>query len=177
MALLAGRRGRKQHRKNDYVHMPALDHFLTFGTGFLFICWIYHLTMEGGLAEFAGWTLATVAAIQSSKALWQFVGPMIGMPEAVSKQRNLRKFGDQGWQLVVHSAMTAMELYILQKNDFKFWVETPTIWTDPVDPLTRRFYKMQLAIWFFTASPSTPSHALCRILLHHPFLLPPPLIT
>lgn len=146
-------RGRnKQHRKQDYVHLPALDAFLTVGTAVLFVAWIGFLSSHdsvGGLVEFAGWTMVTVVAIYGSKALCLFVGPTIGMPAAVSKQRNLRKFADQGWQLVVHSAMTAMELYIL--SGANFWTSTTTIWTDPVDPLTHRFYKMQLAIWFFTA--------------------------
>jgi hypothetical protein len=47
------------------------------------------------------------------QAIFRFIGSKIGIAKNLKKPRNLRKFADQSWQLVIHVAMTAYELKLL----------------------------------------------------------------
>jgi len=81
------------------------------------------------------------------------VASVISTKEAAKKSRNLRKFKDQSWQLVVHVLMTALEIALLNEVDWK-WLKNPPSCFDPVTreiPLLQRLYLVQLAVWFVTA--------------------------
>jgi hypothetical protein len=53
------------------------------------------------------------------------IGRHIGSVKVLEHPRNLRKFADQGWQLVIHLSMTVFELWLLNRPevDWKWWNE------------------------------------------------------
>lgn len=105
------------------------------------------------VAEFFLFIALTLIAIRVSKFVFHSVASFISTKEAAKKSRNLRKFKDQSWQLVVHVLMTGLELALLAEVDWK-WLKDPTSCFDPVTkklPLLQRLYLIQLAVWFVTA--------------------------
>merc|ERR1711982_166932 len=75
--------------------------------------------------------------------------------------RNIRKFADQSWQLVAHASMTCSEVYLLNKNGWKWWTDSDSVWDELAQPgmpdagvsfsEVQALYIMQLGIWFVTA--------------------------
>jgi hypothetical protein len=139
----------------------VLDHVLTsIMYFFLLVVLVMGRHNPSTIAEFGGYTLATVFAIPCCKALFTLIGARIGVAANLEKPRNLRKFADQSWQLVIHVGMTAVELWLLARPAVAwFWWNEPgaplSTW-DPrdqaeIDPALRSFYLCQLGIWFYTA--------------------------
>lgn len=161
----------KRKAKKEYTHIPWLDNLLTLIFVALAVLTCYVLPV-GDLIHLGGYTVATVVAITSSKAAFLWLAPKIGTQAAIEKPRNVRKFADQGWQMVIHASMSALELYILYEDDWKMWNEpdkglldycarspaasciSTRSWsgkTYTVLPSIRALYLAQLAIWAFTA--------------------------
>lgn len=91
--------------------------------------------------------VSTVVTIATTKQVFSRIGTMLG----IKKKKNLRKFADQGWQLTVHSCMTALELYILFQVDWLFNIQVLfDRYNLFVPPALEVLYVLQLAIWFVT---------------------------
>ena len=88
---------------------PWLDLALTVACLLLFACdtWLF-FTTEGFevVAELFLFMAATAVAIACCRGAARRLGAAVATEEALQAPRNLRKFGDQSWQLLVHLLMT-----------------------------------------------------------------------
>jgi ceramide synthetase len=129
----------------------------------------YALYLDHDLAiTFACCLLVVLAAIVTCKIMAFVFGMMFSrwrqasyIPVAsrhpLKSKLTMSKFQDQAWQLVIHSSMSAYEVYLLQGTT---WWENPQSCFDPC-PSTypeqqdyswalKTFYMLQLAIWLWT---------------------------
>jgi len=92
-------------------------------------------------------TVVTAYGVSISRGAFEWIARSIGSEKALKKSRNVRKFVDQGWQLVVHGSMTFAEIYILWG---KPWIRAPaTTWFDThIRPTgaVQALYLLQLGI-------------------------------
>jgi len=159
---VGGRKRRKD--KSDFTYYAVPDHILTasfFGIVAL-TCYILPLAELKAVGSYA---LATVVAILVSKNTFRWVAPFIGTEKAVSKPRNVRKFADQGWQLMIHVCMTLLEVAALNEDSWRMWTEPASLWEGdnmsvfnphrhlhtPMKPLIRMLYLSQMGVWAWTA--------------------------
>lgn len=140
--------------------LPKLDLGLTIACFALFFCDTALFVRNEGIhvaGELALYMAITAVAIAGCRVTAKQVGLRLGTKEALKAPRNLRKFGDQSWQLVVHLLMTAYEVLLLNRNGWLWWTDTRTLWTQPWQTSgecpadLRSLYIAQLAIWFVTA--------------------------
>lgn len=129
---------------------------LTLGMAWLSVLVVTYLyeTQTSLLVEFFGILLLLVVLIPLSKLGFCWFGRRTGTAKALAKPRNLRKFGDQGWQLMVHAGTSIFEAYVLsQDGDWQYMRNPAMMATQPVSshPLTKHVYVIQIAIWFYTA--------------------------
>lgn len=140
--------------------LPKVDLALTLACLTLFVCDTALFARNEGphvVAELVVYMIITAVAIMGCRAGAKRLGLLVGTKEALEAPRNLRKFGDQSWQLVVHVLMTFYEVLLLQRNGWRWWHDTRTLWTEPWQASgqcpadLRSLYIAQLAIWFVTA--------------------------
>lgn len=140
--------------------LPKLDLGLTIACFALFFCDTALFVRNEGIhvaGELALYMAITAVAIAGCRVTAKQVGLRLGTKEALKAPRNLRKFGDQSWQLVVHLLLTAYEVLLLNRNGWLWWTDTRTLWTQPWQTSgecpadLRSLYIAQLAIWFVTA--------------------------
>jgi ceramide synthetase len=139
-----------------------LDAALTVATLALFVADVYFLASQGAaaLSEFGLALAGTAVAIAVCKAGFQPLGRCLSTSDSLKAPRNLRKFSDQSWQLVIHVAMTWYEWKLLAQNEWQWWADTKTLWStlvgptearEPCPPELRWLYVAQLGVWFVTA--------------------------
>ncbi|OLP80878.1 Ceramide synthase 6 [Symbiodinium microadriaticum] len=154
-----GKKKKKQDSKS-VPDLPKLDLALTIACfAFLIVDTALFTQYEGShvVAELAVYMLVTAVAIAACRAAATAMGRALSTKEALAAPRNLRKFSDQSWQLVVHVLMTAYEVLLFQRNGWEWWTDTTTLWDRPwqdsgeCPPDLRTLYIAQLAIWFVTA--------------------------
>eukprot|EP00038_Savillea_parva_P018067 m.22362 g.22362 ORF g.22362 m.22362 type:complete len:367 (+) comp3976_c0_seq2:2-1102(+) len=152
--------------KNPYAHpdSPILDNVLTFIITLWTIMIIVSVRSDPlRWVELLEYTVVFVAFVAGCKALFVRLGRYIITAKNLKQARNLRKFGDQSWQLVIHIFMTIAEIYLLGRESVNWeWYENPTslesggMWDNRVDqaaddPELRSFYLAQLVVWTVTA--------------------------
>jgi len=110
------------------------------------------------VGELVAYMAVTAAAIVLCKSISLPLGRACSTADSLKRPRNLRKFSDQSWQLVVHSLMTAYEVMLLNENGWEWWTDSRTLWNtpwqlsgEPCPAGMRRLYLAQLAVWFVTA--------------------------
>jgi len=104
------------------------------------------------LVEFFAYIAVTVFGIKACKNAFHNIGLRIQTAERATKKRNIRKFRDQSWQLVLHVSMTLFELAIMVETDWVYTYDKVAIFSnDDIHPWIRRLYLAQLAVWFYTA--------------------------
>ena len=128
----------KFHGLGAHPDNPALcNAFTCIMYFFLVVVLVMGRSNPAHTAEFLGYTAATVVAIPTCKELFTALGARIGMPANLAKPRNLRKFADQSWQLVIHVTMTLVELWLLARPSvaWRWWHEpgAPLSTWDPRD--------------------------------------------
>eukprot|EP00933_Yihiella_yeosuensis_P077937 TRINITY_DN8893_c0_g4_i1.p1 TRINITY_DN8893_c0_g4~~TRINITY_DN8893_c0_g4_i1.p1 ORF type:complete len:341 (-),score=21.08 TRINITY_DN8893_c0_g4_i1:99-1121(-) len=153
--------GRKKKRNSQSVpDLPKLDLFLTSSTLALFVAdvWLLRQSSQEGEAnavlELIVAIAATCAGIACCKAIFRPIGAALQTEEAAKKPRNIRKFADQSWQLVIHAGMTVWELHLMNENGWELWTNTASLWYregQPCRPSLRSIYIAQMAIWFVTS--------------------------
>lgn len=157
MALFGNR---KKRDSDSAPSLPALDAALTLATLALFAGNAFAFAREGTAAavEFGAALAATAVAIAASKAFFHPLGRRLSTAASLNKSRNLRKFADQSWQLVIHLAMTWYEWRLLAANEWQWWNDPATHWNmawqkaeEPCPPELRRLFIAQLGVWFVTA--------------------------
>jgi ceramide synthetase len=153
--------GRRKKRDSDLVpNLPILDLLLTLATLALFIGDSWALFHEGQevLLEFLSALAATVVAISACKACSLPLGRRLSTSASLAKARNLRKFSDQSWQLLIHVGMTWYEWHVLSQFGWQWWTDRASHWSMPwtvaetaSPPVLRRLFIAQLGVWFVTA--------------------------
>lgn len=151
---------RRARAKSDFTYYAIPDHILTvlfFGIVGL-TCYILPLEELKAVGCYA---VGTVFAILASKNTFRWVAPLIGTEKAVSKPRNVRKFADQGWQLMIHACMTLLEVAVLHEDKWRMWTEPDSLWEEKgmsvfnphrdMKPLIRMLYLSQMGVWAWTA--------------------------
>lgn len=101
--------------------------------------------------------LITIVAIVVSKRLFGLLGTYISSRKEGDPLSNitvLKKFEDQGWQLVIHVTMAVWEIYLVSEGPAAAW------WADPktigcpgtytISKPIENFVLLQLAIWLVT---------------------------
>lgn len=135
-----------------------LDGALTFATfallgGMFWTCWKANDMVT--LRELIAALLVSAFAIGNFKYFFGWVHSLTASDKALSKPRNQRKYGDQGWQLAIHVFATFYEFYLISTySDWKWWTEIGTIFNKldaPQKGALTTFYMVQLGIWFATA--------------------------
>jgi len=151
---------KKKVDSSSVPNLPKLDLGLTIACFALLICDTALFIQNEGLhvvGELVLYMLITAVAIVGCRAAAKYLGQILGTKEALKAPRNLRKFGDQSWQLVVHVLMTAYETLLLSRNGWVWLTDTRTLWTQPWQSSgecpadLRSLYLGQLAVWFVTA--------------------------
>eukprot|EP00729_Bicosta_minor_P014734 gene14734-3232_t len=89
-------------------------------------------------------------------SLWKTIALTIGTEKNLAQKRNARKFGEQGWRLTIHTAMTLGEIYLLSRPhvNWSWWSDIAgknSTW-EPidqslVDSQLTSFYMLQLGLW------------------------------
>jgi len=142
---------------------PYMDNFLTV----VIICQVsglcYGLASSGiwNLIEYLFYGVVSLVIGEFVRSFFKWLGPRIAVKTHAVKTRNMRKFADQAWHLVIHTSMTIAEVYLLARPsvNWRWWTEmdsgdVQTTW-EPVDQSldapVRSFYLLQLALWSFTA--------------------------
>lgn len=159
MALFGNRRKKKD--SNSVPNLPKTDLALTLATCGFFVANIVLFARSAAwdaLGELAVGMLFTSIVIAACKAGFPVLGRQLSTKESLKRPRNLRKFVDQSWQLVVHVFMTVVEVSLLNANAWEWWIDSKTVWSTPMalrgEPCPvdlRRLYIAQLAVWFVTA--------------------------
>jgi ceramide synthetase len=95
---------------------------------------------------------------ESTRFVGKFVSRTLlsGFGDPLAKERTMQKFVDQSWQLVIHVAMTSLELYILSTENW--YSDTTLLWIPkPAQQLmdgirweVKALYCIQTAIWIVT---------------------------
>eukprot|EP00039_Didymoeca_costata_P014834 m.244738 g.244738 ORF g.244738 m.244738 type:complete len:343 (-) comp16106_c0_seq8:73-1101(-) len=140
---------------------PTVDTVLTFLLfGWMIgLCYLMYMRDIAELKEFAMYFIATSFAIPVIKSLSRRLGALLITKENAKKPRNLRKFGDQAWQLGIHITTTAIEYVIFLRHPVNLLVTHKGeggVW-EPVDqkansdPLLNTLYMLQIAVWSYTA--------------------------
>jgi len=109
---------------------PFYDNILTFAFLFEIACLLYlFVVVERDLKAvliMGITTVVTAYGVSISRGALKAIALRIGSQKALDKPRNIRKFVDQGWQLVVHFSMTMFEVYILWDKE---WLQrTASAW-------------------------------------------------
>jgi len=161
---------KKKKKDSDTVpDMPKLDLALTLSIAAMFAfitkSFVQHED-SSVILEFGISLGVTFILIFLCKATLKPVGHVLSTAESLKKPRNIRKFSDQGWQLVVHAAMTWYEYRLLQANGWRWWSEPASLWnnswqsekdgvvgdtTGSCPSELRLLYIAQMGIWFVTA--------------------------
>lgn len=157
MALFGNRKKKKD--SDSVPRLPKTDLALTAATLGLFftnLLLFARAAAYDALVELGVAMVATAGLIAACKSLFPVLGRQLSTKDSLKKPRNLRKFVDQSWQLVVHCGMTAIEVYLLNDNGWEWWNNPKTVWDMEVrgeacPPALRRLYLAQLAVWFVTA--------------------------
>lgn len=134
-----------------------LDLFLTLMTFFLlgyFLWLLYSNNKISAIKEFCSSIVITAVLVPVCKKIFALIHPFLASKKTSTRQ-NARKYGDQGWQFVVHVGMTIYEAYLLSSLcNWEWFNDINTIFT----PLTTHqhsqihlFYIIQLGIWFAVA--------------------------
>lgn len=153
-------RNRRKKQDSDKVPtLPKTDLALTVATLCLFLSNLLLFARAeayDALAELGVAMAATSGVIGACKSLFPVLGRLVATKEALKHSRNLRKFADQSWQMLVHCFMTAIEVHLLSENGWEWWNNPRTVWDMPVrgeacPAALRRLYLAQLAVWFVTA--------------------------
>lgn len=120
---------------------------------FAIVVLMCHILPIGELQSVGVYTLGTVFAIIASKKSFRWLAPRIGTADAVRKPRNVRKFADQGWQLMIHLVMTGVEVAALNEDGWRMWHDPETVWQGFMGrtPIIRALFLSQLGIWCWTA--------------------------
>jgi len=153
--------GKRKKRDSDRVpDLPKLDLALTLATLALFVCTVLIFARDrdlGSIVEFVLALSATSVLLTACKGSLRHLGWYISTEASRQKPRNLRKFADEGWRLIVHVGMTWYEYRLLEANGWVWWTDARSWWTMLARPRTeapmglRRLYIMQMGIWFVTA--------------------------
>jgi len=149
-------------RKKDVAPtIPMLDHGLTAGSFVLLAVNIVMFAYDGDLTvlwEFVFSLVATFVVVNVCRVVFQQVGLRLSTKDSLKKPTNLRKFGEQSWQLAIHVLMTAYEAYLLQEVAWRWWYDADTHWSEPwqlkgeLCPVSvRRLYLGQFGIYFALA--------------------------
>ena len=134
----------------DYGPM-FLDGALTFATfallgGMFWTCWKANDMVT--LRELIAALLVSAFAIGNFKYFFGWVHSLTASDKALSKPRNQRKYGDQGWQLAIHVFATFYEFYLISTySDWKWWTEIGTIFNKldaPQKGALTTFYMVQV---------------------------------
>ncbi|CAE8618456.1 unnamed protein product [Polarella glacialis] len=158
MALF-GNRKKKKHDSRSVPNLPNVDFVLSFLTLGMFVGDMLLLARMGSnvLVELITMMLCTAVCITCCKLGFPHIGRALSTSDALKKPRNLRKFSDQSWQLMVHAGMTWYEIGIFRENGWEWWTDTRTLWRplqhESESSLAdlRRLYLAQLGVWFITA--------------------------
>lgn len=156
MALFGNR---KKKDSDKAPILPKTDLALTLATFGLFLANLLLFVQAAAydaVAELGVAMVATSGVIAACKTFFPVLGRRLSTKESLDKPRNLRKFVDQSWQLVVHSCMTAIEVQLLNDNGWEWWNNPKTVWDmemrgEACPTALRRLYLAQLAVWFVTA--------------------------
>jgi len=137
---------------------PMLDNVLTLlflAELFTVIYSIYNDRSEL-LLEFFGYGILTSIMAAPARSLWKTIALTIGTEKNLAQKRNARKFGEQGWRLTIHTAMTLGEIYLLSRPqvNWSWWSDIAgknSTW-EPidqslVDSQLTSFYMLQLGLW------------------------------
>jgi len=153
--------GNKKKKDSTSVpNLPLVDLAMTVSCFTLLVVDTALFTRYEGshvVAELAVYMAITAVAIAACRAAATALGSALSTKEALSAPRNLRKFSDQSWQLVVHVLMTIYEVMLFNRNGWEWWNDTTTLWDRPWQNSgecpsdLRTLYIAQLAIWFVTA--------------------------
>lgn len=144
-------RRRKVKKFRGYRNIPWLDYVLTTALAGSALA-VLRLLEQDDLLLLLLSSLGTVLVLNGTKRICRALAPLVGTASAVSKPRNVQKFADQGWQLVVHVAMVALEVAILTEEGWKTYHDPKLAWVElkPTLPLTRSLYLTQLGVWLYT---------------------------
>jgi len=138
-------------RKPSIVINPFYDNILT-AIFFVEIASLLYLFIfiEKDLAAvltIAITTMVTAYGVSMSRSTFARIAILVGSPKALAKSRNIRKFVDQAWQLVIHGSMTIFECYIIYGQPW-LW-NVATAWDDvQIRPrgAVQQLYLIQLGV-------------------------------
>ena len=157
------------------VFVSARTDTLLTSSFFLLVAAVFATLLGGGLprgcplgpAAAAGYLVACCLALMPTIMLIKRTSGWLGglasrhllASQPLRKMRNRVKFEDQCWQLVIHSSMTALEVYILfVDGGGEDWLHSfRAIWSEHPDVQVHSkssvhlLYLMQMGIWIVTA--------------------------
>lgn len=150
----------------SHADKPILDDALTV----VLLAWIIYFVARLSydhelslLAELLVYTVAFSLMIVFCKSEYGFsaLAPRLFVKGNLEKARNVRKFGDQSWQLVIHFAMSVAELWLLYRPsiNWSWWTmrdsdEVGGMWENveqKADGQLNSVYLAQLVVWTVTA--------------------------
>jgi ceramide synthetase len=169
--------GAAKKPKEEYdedIGVKPVNHQVDFVLGALFLALVGRMAyaFSGDLQTgqlFLACLVGTVVASKLTAVFAGFVGQAfsryrthssipVNCRDPLSSPLQKRKFGDQAWQLAIHTSMACYEIHLIQGTT---WFESPATCFTPcpseyinksqvILPSVRFFYILQLAIWTWT---------------------------